>query len=359
MSAQTAARPGEQGASGRTAYHGAGRGSGGRGANGRGDPYALRKRPPLYWRRTRAAWGFALPFVLLFITFTAGPVLMSLAMAVTDIRSRDLRNPLAVEFVGIDNFTSVFADPLFRKAAANTAYFVLVGVPLTLALSLAIAVVLNAGITRFKALFRVGYYMPVVTSIVAVAVVWRFLLHPDVGLLNEVLGWVGIDGPHWLGSTTWAMPAMIAMATWRSMGTLIIIFLAGLQSVPTALHEAAALDGAGAWQRFRFITVPTLRPTLLFGAVITGIGYVQFFEEPFVMTQGGPLNSTLSVAFHTYNQFGFGNYGYAAAMSYVLFVAVVILALVQFRLLGERDDKPKRRRRKPAPTPVARQEIGR
>jgi multiple sugar transport system permease protein len=199
--------------------------------------------------------------------------------------------------------------------------------------------------------------MPVVTSIVAVAVVWRFLLHPDSGLINEVLGLVGINGPNWLGSTTWAMPSMIAMATWRSIGTLIIIFLAGLQGVPTAMHEAAALDGAGAWQRFRFITLPMMRPTLLFGAVITGVGYVQFFEEPFVMTQGGPLNSTLSVAYQTYNQFGFGNYGYAAAMSYVLFLAVVVLALVQFRLLGERPDKPKRRRAKA--TPVASLEIGR
>jgi multiple sugar transport system permease protein len=338
MSAQAEVRPGEHVPPSRT------------------DPYAVRKHPPLYRRRTRAAWGFALPFMLLFGVFTVGPVLMSLAMAVTDLKSRDLRNPFAVEFVGIDNFTAVFADPLFRKAAGNTLYFVLVGVPLTLALALAIAVVLNSGITRFKAVFRVGYYMPVVTSIVAVAVVWRFLLHPDVGLINEVLGWFGIDGPNWLYSTTWAMPSMIAMATWRSIGTLIIIFLAGLQGVPTALHEAAALDGAGAWQRFRHITVPTLRPTLLFGAVITGIGYVQFFEEPFVMTQGGPLNSTLSVAFHTYNQFGFGNYGYAAAMSYVLFLAVVLLALVQFRLLGDRDTPRRRWRKKP---PVASQETGR
>lgn len=325
-------------------------------ASNRTDPYAMRKHAPLYRRRTRAAWGFALPFVLLFAVFTAGPVLMSLAMAVTDIRSRDLRDPLAVEFVGLDNFVAVFADPLFRQAAGNTAYFVLVGVPLTLALSLGIAVVLNAGITRLKGFFRVGYYMPVVTSIVAVAVVWRFLLHPDVGLINEVLGWFGIDGPNWLASSTWAMPSMIAMATWRSIGTLVVIFLAGLQSVPTTMHEAAALDGAGTWQRFRYITVPMLRPTLLFGAVITGIGYVQFFEEPFVMTQGGPLNSTLSVAFHTYNQFGFGNYGYAAAMSYVLFLAVVLLALVQFRLLGDRDETPRRRRRR---VPVARKELGR
>jgi multiple sugar transport system permease protein len=329
-------------------------------APGRADPHKLRKHSPLYRRRTIAAWGFALPFVLLFFGFVAGPVLLSLVMALTDLRSRDLRNPLAVEFIGLQNFGAVLADPLFRKAAANTAYFVLVGVPLTLCLSLAIAVLLNSGITRFKTAFRVGYYMPVVTSIVAVAVVWRFLLQPRTGLINEVLGLVGIQGPNWLASTTWAMPSLIAMATWRSIGTLIIIFLAGLQAVPTSLHEAAALDGAGAWQRFRYITVPTIRPTLLFGAVITGIGYLQFFEEPFVMTRGGPLDSTLSVAFHVYNQFGFGNYGYAAAMSYVLFLAIVLLTLLQFRVLGERDT-PRRKlwRRKPPAAPVARQEIGR
>ena len=331
--------------------------SGGVATPDRAEPLKVRKHSPLYARRTRAAWGFALPFVLLFTVFTAGPVLMSLAMALTDLKSRDLRDPFAVEFVGLENFIAVVQDPVFRKAAANTAYFVLIGVPLALAVSLGIAVILNSGVTRLKTFFRVGYYMPVVTSIVAVAVVWRFLLHPESGLINDVLSWFGVQGPNWLGSTTWAMPSMIAMATWRSIGTLIIIFLAGLQGVPTSLHEAAALDGAGAWQRFRFITLPTMRPTILFGAVIMGIGYVQFFEEPFVMTQGGPLNSTLSVAFHTYNQFGFGNYGYAAAMSYVLFLAVVVLTLVQFRFLGERDETKRRRRRKP--TVVARQEIGR
>ena len=153
--------------------------------------------------------------------------------------------------------------------------------------------------------------------------------------------------------------SMIAMATWRSIGTLIIIFLAGLQGVPTSLHEAAALDGANGWERFRYITLPTIRPTLLFGAVITGIGYLQFFEEPFVMTQGGPLNSTRSVAFYIYDQFGFGNYGYAAAMSYLLFIAIILLTLIQFRFLGEREDKPRRKRRRATAAPVARQEIGR
>jgi multiple sugar transport system permease protein len=258
-------------------------------------------------------------------------------MSFTDLRAADVRNPLAVEAVGLANYADLFSDETFRQAAFNTAYFVVVGVPLTMGLALAVAVGLNSGITRFKAFFRVGYYLPVVTSIVAVAVVWRFLLEPDSGLVNTVLGYVGIDGPSWLNSTTWAMPSLIVMAAWRNMGYLVVIFLAGLQLVPKELHEAAAIDGAGAWNRFRHITLPMLRPTLLFGAVVTMIGYLQFFEEPFVMTQGGPLDKTLSLAYYTYNQFGFGNYSYAAAMAYVLFVVIALVTAVQFRVLGRRD----------------------
>nr|WP_235523378.1 sugar ABC transporter permease [Cellulomonas sp. Root485] len=287
----------------------------------------------------------AAPFVVLFLVFTAWPVLSSLFMSVTDIKSRDLQNPFAVNFVGFENFATVLTDPIFHKAAFNTLYFVVVGVPLTILVALAIAIALNTGITKLSGFFRVGYYMPVVTTIVAVAVVWRFLLQPENGLVNEVLGWFGIQGPDWLGSTTWAMPSLIMMSVWRSLGTLVVIFLAGLQSVPKALHEAGALDGANAWQRLRNITLPTLRPTMLFAGVITGIGFLQLFEEPFVMTQGGPLNSTLSVAYLVYNTFGFGNYGVAAAMSYVLFAAVVLLTVLQFTVLGERDDAAGKRRR--------------
>jgi multiple sugar transport system permease protein len=254
-------------------------------------------------------------------------------MSFTDIKSRDLRSPFAVAFVGLDNYARVFGDETFRKAALNTAYFVLIGVPLTLGIALAAAVALDKGITRFRTLFRVGYYTPVVTSIVAVAVVWRFLLQPDSGLVNTVLGWVGVNGPDWLGSTATSMPSLIAMASWRNFGTAMIIFLAGLQSVPVMLHEAAAIDGASAWQRFRLITVPMLRPTLLFVSVTSMVGYLQFFEEPFVMTKGGPLDSTISLSMYTYRQFGFGNYGFAASISYVLFVIIIALTAVQFRFL--------------------------
>ena len=284
-------------------------------------------------RRGLTGWGFALPFAALFVLFTAGPVIASLAMSFTDIRSADLRNPLAVDFEGIGNYTRLLSDELFLKSSANTAIFVVVGVPVTMAAALAVAVGLNAGVTKFRTVFRVGYYLPVVTSIVAIAVVWRFLLQPDTGLLDNLLRLVGVDGPNWLNDTSLALPSLIVMAAWRNLGFGMVIFLAGLQAIPQDLYEAGRIDGAGRWAQFRHITLPVLRPTLLFVAVITTIGYVQFFEEPFVMTQGGPLDSTLSLAYHTYNQFGFGNYGYASAMSYVLFMVVVLLSIAWFRLL--------------------------
>ncbi len=283
-----------------------------------------------------AAWVLALPFVVLFLVFTAGPVLASLGMSFTDLRSTDIRNPLAVDFVGLDNYVQLVQDPLFRKVTFNTLLYLVLGVPLTMGVALAAAVGLNR-VTRLRGFFRVGYYLPVVTSIVAVSVVWKFLLRDNGGLVNTVLAWVGIAGPGWLDSTTTALPTLVVMAVWRNFGTLMVIFLAGLQTVPREVVEAAETDGASAWSRFRYITLPMLRPTMLFGAVITSIGYLQFFEEAFVMTKGGPLDSTRSITYFTYDQFGYGNYGYAAAASYLLFLAIVGLTLLQFRLLREKD----------------------
>lgn len=284
-------------------------------------------------RRALTGWLFATPFTVLFAVFMAVPVVASLAMSFTDLRSTDLRQPWSVELVGLDNYARLFSDALFRRAAVNTLVFVVVGVPLTIVAGLAAATALNSALIRFRAAFRVGFYLPVVTSIVAVAVVWRFLLDPEAGLVNNLLRVAGIDGPNWLGDPSLALPSITVMAAWRNFGFLMVIFLAGLQAVPADLYEAARIDGAGRWAQFRHVTLPMLRPTLLFGAVVTGIGYLQLFEEPFVMTRGGPLSSTLSVSYHIYNQFGFGNYGYAAAASYVLFVGIVALSALQFRLL--------------------------
>jgi multiple sugar transport system permease protein len=304
-------------------------------------PVAAKGGPPRVARiasrpgESRAAWILASPFLLLFAVFTVWPVFQSLFMSFTDTRRRDLRSPFAVDFTGFENYARALSDPTFVKAAGNTAYFVVIGVPLTLAVGLAAAVLLDRGITRLRSFFRLGFYTPVITSIVAVAVVWRFLLQPDSGLVNTVLGWFGITGPNWLGDPNWAMPSLIMMAVWRNFGTGMIIFLAGLQGVPYMLHEAAAIDGATGWQRFWHITFPLLRPTLLFVSVTTAIGYLQFFEEPFVMTQGGPLDSTLSLAFYTYRQFSFGNFGLASAVSYLIFVVIAAVTVLQFRLLRE------------------------
>ena len=303
----------------------------GAGGTAGGHPGGARRR-----KQGVVAWLFALPFVLIFSIFMLFPIVSSFLMSFTDFTSRDVQHPLDVGFVGIQQYTDLFSNPQFRKSMWVTAYFVIVGIPLTMIVALALAVALNSGINRFRTTFRVGFYTPVVTSIVAVAVVWRFILQDD-GLLNGLLSVVGIHGPDWLHSTTWAMPAMIMMAVWRNMGTLMIIFLAGLQTIPEEVKEAASIDGANGWRSFRLITLPLLRPTLLLGAVLLSVGYLQFFEEPFVMTKGGPLDSTLSISYFTYNQFGFGKYGTASAASYILFVAIALLSLVQFRALRSKD----------------------
>jgi len=300
---------------------------------------AARRRNFAAQRRHTAlvAWLFALPFVAIFVVFMLGPLIGSFAMSFTDLGVKDLRSPFAVNFIAFDNFVVLFQDELFVKSIFNTFYFVIVGIPLTMAAGLTLAVALNSGIEKFRSVFRVGYYTPVVTSIVAVAVVWRFILQ-DSGLMNTVLSWIGIDGPDWLNDPVWAMPSIIVMAVWRNMGTLMIIFLAGLQAIPRELHEAAEVDGAGSWRRFTGITVPLMRPTLLLGAVLLSVGFLQVFEEPFVMTQGGPLNSTLTISYYVYNQFGYGDYSLASAAAYVLFAFIAALSAVQFRLLRSKDN---------------------
>jgi multiple sugar transport system permease protein/raffinose/stachyose/melibiose transport system permease protein len=228
----------------------------------------------------------------------------------------------------------LLSDAKFWKSLGNTVYFVVVGVPLTLALGLVIANALSRGITRFRTAFRVGFYLPVITSIVAIAVVWRFLLNPDFGLINLLLAKVGITGPNWLANSALAMPSIIAMAVWRNVGFAMVVFVAGMQAIPSMLYEAASIDGAGRWQSFRYVTLPMLRPTILFMLVITTIGYLQLFEEPFVMTAGGPLDATLSVTMYMYQQgFKFFHQGYASAIAYVLFVIVAIVAFLQFKFL--------------------------
>jgi multiple sugar transport system permease protein len=286
------------------------------------------------WRQDLTGWAFAAPFVLLFGTFLALPIIAAFLLSFTSFGIRDIQNPIGASVVGVDNYAKLLSDAKFWKALGNTVYFVVVGVPLTLAIGLLIANGVSRGITRFRTAFRVGYYLPVITSIVAIAVVWRFLLNPDFGLLNMLLAQLGITGPNWLASPALAMPSIIAMAVWRNVGFAMVVFIAGLQAIPAMLYEAAAIDGAGRWQAFRYVTLPMLRPTILFMLVITTIGYLQLFEEPFVMTGGGPLDATLSVTMYMYQQgFTFFHQGYASAIAYVLFVIVAVVAFLQFKFL--------------------------
>lgn len=287
-------------------------------------------------RRTLVAWGFSLPFVIVFAVFMLIPLVASLVMSFTDITARDIQTPFNVNFMGLSNYVKLFRDPRYLHSLGTTGIFVVVGLPLTMVVALAFAVALNKGLRHVNAFFRALFYAPVVASTVAVSVVWRYILQKD-GLLNTLLALIGIQGPDWLHDTRTALPALMVMTLWRNMGTLMIIFLAGLQAIPEDVLEAAEMDGASEWRKFRSITLPLLRPTLLLGAVLQSVVYLQFFEESFVMTQGGPLDSTLSASYYIYEKFGFGQYGMSSAASYVLFAIIALVSLLQFRILKSED----------------------
>lgn len=274
--------------------------------------------------------GPALAAIALFFFL---PVLAALVMSFTDFDIYSLGDIRHARFVGFRNYVQLFEDPLFWKALSNTLYFLLVGGPLSVAVSLGAALLLHARLVRFKPLFRFIYFAPVVTTLVAIAVVWRYVYHPRFGLLNALLDAAGIGAIDWLGDPAWAMPALILMAVWKNFGYNMIIFIAGLQNIPASLYEAASIDGAGPVQQFFRITLPMLAPTTLFVSIITMIGYFQFFAEPYVMTQGGPLNSTLSIVLLMYQQgFRWWNMGYSAALAFILFAMILIVSVIQTRM---------------------------
>jgi multiple sugar transport system permease protein len=286
----------------------------------------------------RAGVLFVAPAVIVIGLFFLVPVIAALLLSLTDFDLYALADLANVRFIAIGNYLRLLASPLFWQALRNTIYFALFGGPLTVAVSLGAALLLNAKLARWKGLFRTIYFAPVVTTLVAVAVVWRYLYHPRFGLLNLVLGYAGIAPIDWLGDPRWAMPAIILLAVWKNFGYNMIIIIAGLQSIPDELYEAARIDGANWWDQFRHVTVPMLAPTFLFVGVITAIGYFQLFAEPYVMTpSGGPLNSTISVVMLMYAQgFRWWNMGYAAAVAFVLFVVMAAGTAIQVRVQGGR-----------------------
>jgi multiple sugar transport system permease protein len=284
-----------------------------------------------------AAWFFLSPALFLIGIFFFLPVAASLLLSVTDFDIYGVADPLATRFVGFRNYSRLLATPDFWNALKNTLYFAFVGGPLTIAVSLGAALLLNSKLVRFKGLFRTIYFTPFVTTLVAVAIVWRYLYHTQYGLFNFVLGKFGVSPIDWLGDPHWAMPAIILMAVWKSFGYNMLIFIAGLQAIPEELYDAAEIDGASTSRQFFSITLPMLTPTLVFVGVVTMIGYFQLFAEPYVMTQGGPLRSTTSVVLLMYEEgFRWWRMGYAAAIAFVLFIVILLATMVQFRLQKER-----------------------
>ncbi len=273
---------------------------------------------------------FLSPALSTLVIFFFLPVAAAFLMSFSDFDIYSLGNFSRARFVALDNYRQLLSDPLFWKALFNTAYFVLVGGPLTIIVALLAALGLNSPQLRLRNWFRLGYFLPVITSIVAVAVVWRYLYHPRFGLINYFLGLFGEVSINWLGDPRWAMPAIILLAVWKNFGYYMMIFLAGLQAIPTQLYEAARLDGAGWWAQLRHITLPQLAPTTFFVTLMTIIGYFQLFAEPYVMTQGGPVNSTLSIVFYLYQQgFRWWRMGYSTSIAFMLFLIVFTLAMLQ------------------------------
>ena len=283
-------------------------------------------------KSSRAAWWFVGPALLVIAVFFVLPVLAGLAMSLTDFdiyALADLRN---LRIVGLRNYAELLQRPLFWKALGNTLYFVVVGVPLSLAVSLGAALLLDSRFARFQPFFRTALFAPVVTTIVAVAVIWRHLLGTRYGFVNYALGAIGIAPIDWLGDPRFAMPAIIIFAVWKNFGYNMIILLAGLQSIPRDLYEAARIDGASALARFRCVTLPMLAPILTIVGILTVAGYFQLFAEPYVMTQGGPLQSTVSVLYFMYEEgFKWWNLGTASAVAFMLFLLIFAVTMLQLR----------------------------
>ncbi|MEU6238571.1 sugar ABC transporter permease [Kitasatospora sp. NPDC047058] len=279
----------------------------------------------------------ALPYLLLapalvtFAVFKAYPIVSSLLLSLTTGSGAATRN------AGAANYRRLLHDPLFWTALRNTAQILVVQVPVMLALALALAVGLNSALVRWRTAWRLGVFMPVVTGLVATGVVFAFLLRTTDGPVNKLLGLVGLPGADWLGDPFWARMAVVLVLTWHYTGYNAVIYLAGLQGIPKELYEAAMVDGAGPLRRFASVTLPALRPVLLFTVVLSTIGTLQLFDEPFVLTRGGPDNATLTVSMYLYdNGFRYFDFGYASAIAYALTLIVSVLGAAQMRLMGER-----------------------
>lgn len=279
------------------------------------------------WRLGLVAAGFLVPSLLPLVLFTVGPMVASIG--VSFLRWDLLRPP---RVVGVDNYARLLEDPAFAQALGHTLVFIAGYLPLVFAGGLLIALALNERL-RGLGLFRAVYFLPVVTSWVVVALVWKWLLNPQSGVVNAGLGLIGVEGPGWWTDPAWAMPSIILASAWKDLGFVMVILLAGLQAIPTEYYEAAQVDGANRWARFRHVTLPLLSPAIFFVLVISLINSFQVFDQVWVMTGGGPAGATSVVVEQIVkNAFSYGQMGYASAMSWVLFAVILVITLAQFRI---------------------------
>jgi len=284
-------------------------------------------------QQARAGWLFIAPALVLFGVFFVIPVVVGLLLSFTDFDIYGIGARETVRFIGAANYAGLFRDPDFWNALGNTMEFVLIGGPLSVAVSLAAALLVNAKAARWKPLFRTVYFAPVVTTLVAVAIVWRYLYHPRYGLLNQGLAALGAGPIDWLGDARFAMPAVILLSVWKNFGYNMLIFIAGLQSISDELYESAAVDGAGTIKRFFHVTIPGLAPVLLFVSLTTMITAFQLFAEPYVMTQGGPLGATRSLVLLMYEEgFRWWRMGIASAIAFLLLAITLVATLLQLRV---------------------------
>lgn len=291
-----------------------------------------------FTNNSKAAYLFLAPAISAIGIFFFLPVVAAFMISFTDFDIYTLGDWSTLRFVGLKNYLKLIDDPLFWQALQNTFYYVVAAAPLSIAISLGAALLLNSKLIKYKGIFRLSYFMPVVTTLVAVAIVWRFIYHPKFGILNYILSFAGINPIDWLGDPVWAMPSIILMSVWKNFGYNMIIFIAGLQNIPEELYEAADIEGANGWQKFKSITLPMLAPTTLFVTLITMIGFFQVFAEPYVMTQGGPLNKTLTIVQYMYQEgFRWWNMGYSASIAFVLFFIIFIGTMIQLKIQKSKD----------------------
>lgn len=288
--------------------------------------------------RERAAWGFVAPALTALAIFFVVPVVSSLLLSLTDFDIYALADLSNLRWIGLENYTRLLGNPLFWQAMKNTVLFAVIGVPLSIAASLGAALLLNARTVKWRPMWRVIFFAPFVTTLVATAVLWNYLLNTRYGVINWALTSIGLPAVDWLGDPATSIPAILLFVVWKTFGYNMLIFLAVLQTVPDELHEAARIDGAGPWSRFRHVTLPAIAPTLLLVSIISVAGFFQLFAEPYVMTQGGPAQSTVTVLYFMYEEgFKWWNLGSASAVAFVLFVcifAVTMLQLAVSRRLG-------------------------